>query len=85
MEVRDGDTHVDLFLNESAQFVEGLVLMVIDGDESAVFANLYGDIEPEVIGRLIGSGNAFDGIDFEDFARQFGSNSEKAPTDVDDQ
>ena len=58
MEVRDGESHVDLFLNESENFVEGLVLMVLDGDDTAVFANIYGNIDPVVIGKLIGSGDA---------------------------
>jgi len=75
MEVRDGDSHVDLFLNESENFVEGLVLMVLDGDDTAVFANIYGDIDPVVIGKLIGSGDAFSGVDFDDLASQFQSMS----------
>jgi len=75
MEVRDGETRVDLFLNESENFVEGLVLMVIDGDETAVFANVYGDLDPVVIGKLIGSGNAFDGMNLEDLAGQIQSMS----------
>lgn len=62
MEVRDGDSHVDLFLNESENFVEGLVLMVLDGNETAVFANIYGDIDPVVIGKLIGSGDGLSGL-----------------------
>ena len=75
MEVRDGDSHVDLFLNESENFVEGLVLMVLDGDDTAVFANIYGDIDPVVIGKLIGSGDGFSGINFDDLASQFQSMS----------
>lgn len=75
MEVRDGDSHVDLFLNESENFVEGLVLMVLDGDDTAVFANIYGDIDPVVIGKLIGSGDALDGVNFDDLASQFQSMS----------
>jgi len=73
MEVRDGDTRVDLFLNESDQFVEGLVLMVIDGDDTAVLANVYGDLDPVVIGKLIGSGDALNGLDLGDLAGQFQS------------
>lgn len=75
MEVRDGDSHVDLFLNESDEFVEGLVLMVLDGDDTAVFANIYGDIDPVVIGKLIGSGDGFSGVNFDDLASQFQSMS----------
>lgn len=85
MEVRDGDSHVDLFLNESENFVEGLVLMVLDGDDTAVFANIYGDIDPVVIGKLIGSGNALDGLDFDDLASQFQSMSNGDAEETDDE
>lgn len=77
MEVRDGDSHVDLFLNESSQFVEGLVLMVTEGGGTAVFANIYGDLDPVIIGKLIGSGNAMDGFNLEDLASQFGAMSDE--------
>ncbi|MFO7764206.1 MAG: DUF4252 domain-containing protein [Wenzhouxiangellaceae bacterium] len=73
MEVRDGETRVDLFLNESEEFVEGLVLMVLDGGDTAVFANIYGDLDPVVIGKLIGSGNALDGMELDDLAGQLQS------------
>lgn len=85
MEVRDGETRVDLFLNESENFVEGLVLMVMDGEETAVFANIYGDLDPVVIGKLIGSGTALDGLDFEDFAGQFQSMSGNGETEGGDE
>lgn len=84
MEVRDGESHVDLFLNESENFVEGLVLMVLDGDDTAVFANIYGDIDPVVIGKLIGSGDALGGVSFEDLAGQFQSMS-GGGTDAEDE
>jgi len=85
MEVRDGDTHVDLFLNESENFVEGLVLMVLDGEDTAVFANIYGDIDPVVIGKLIGSGDALNGVSFEDLAGQFQSMSGGSDDDSGDE
>jgi len=75
MEVRDGESHVDLFLNESENFVEGLVLMVLEDDDTAVFVNIYGDIDPAVIGKLIGSGDALNGLNLEDLAGQFQSMS----------
>ena len=85
MEVRDGDSHVDLFLNESENFVEGLVLMVLDGNDTAVFANIYGDIDPVVIGKLIGSGDALKGVSFEDLAGQFQSMSGNGGDESDDE
>ena len=78
MEVRDGETRVDLFLNESEEFVDGLVLMVMDGDDTAVFANVYGKLDPVVIGKLIGSRGALGGMNFEDLAGRFRSMSDGA-------
>jgi len=76
MEVRDGETRVDLFLNESEEFVEGLVLMVMDGDDTAVFANIYGKLDPVVIGKLIGSGGALGDLNLRDLAGRFQSMSD---------
>ncbi|MGK7295377.1 MAG: DUF4252 domain-containing protein [Candidatus Wenzhouxiangella sp. M2_3B_020] len=76
VEVRDGGDHVDLFLNESDQYVEGLVLVVTEDGGSAVFANIYGDLDPVMIGKLIGSGDALKSLDFGNFAAQFKSMAE---------
>jgi hypothetical protein len=76
VEVRDDDANVDMFLNESDEYVKGLVLMVTEGGGTAVFANVYGDLDPVVIGKLIGSGDALRNLDLGDFASQFQSMSE---------
>jgi hypothetical protein len=76
VEVRDDDANVDMFLNESDEYVKGLVLMVTEGGGTAVFANVYGDLDPVVIGKLIGSGDALRNLDLDDFASQFQSMSE---------
>lgn len=81
VEVRDDDAQVDLFLNETGQFVEGLVLVVTEQGGSAVFANVYGNLDPVVIGKLIGSGNALKTLDFGDFAAQFQSMAENGDDD----
>ena len=81
VEVRDGGDHVDLFLNESDQYVEGLVLVVTEDGGSAVFANIYGDLDPVMIGKLVGSGDALKSLDFGDFAAQFQSMSESGSDD----
>jgi hypothetical protein len=81
VEVREDDAQVDLFLNESDQFVEGLVLVVTEQGGSAVFANVYGNLDPVVIGKLIGSGNALKSLDFDDFAAQFQSMAENGGDD----
>jgi hypothetical protein len=81
VEVREDDANVDLFLNESGDFVRGLVLMVTEGSGTAVFANVYGDLDPVVIGKLIASGDALEGLDLDEFANQFQSLSEGESND----
>jgi len=71
LEVRDEDAHVDLYLIESDRFVDGLVLMVTEGEGTVVVANVYGAIDPALIGRLISQGGALDGFDLESLTRQF--------------
>jgi hypothetical protein len=84
LEVREDDADVDMFLNESDEFVKGLVLMVTEQGGTAVFANIYGDLDPVVIGKLIGSGDALQGLDFEQFAEQFKSMSENGDGETDE-
>ncbi|MFN2335184.1 MAG: DUF4252 domain-containing protein [Wenzhouxiangellaceae bacterium] len=56
MEVRDQDAHVDLYLNESGDAIDGLVLMVTESNGAAVFINVFGRLDPVVIGKLVGNG-----------------------------
>lgn len=76
VEVREDDANVDMFLNEAGEFVKGLVLMVTEDGGTAVFANVHGDLDPVVIGKLIGSGDALQSLDFDEFASQFQSMAE---------
>lgn len=71
IEVREDDAQVDLYLNESQQFVEGLVLMVTENGGEAVFANIFGDLDPVLIGRMIGSGEALRNLNFDALSEQF--------------
>lgn len=73
IEVREDDANVDLYLNESQQFVEGLVLMVTEEGGAAVFANIFGDLDPVMIGRMIGSGEALRNLDLGAISEQFES------------
>ncbi|MDT8438646.1 MAG: DUF4252 domain-containing protein [Wenzhouxiangellaceae bacterium] len=82
LEVRDTDARVDMFLIESGQFVKGLAVLVREGGGTAVFANVYGDIEPAVIGKLIAQGNALDGLDFGEIMGQFQSSEDSAGPQV---
>jgi len=66
MEVRDEDAHVDLYLNESGDFIDGLVLMVTESDGAAVFINVFGRLDPVVIGKLVGRGLDLGNLDFDE-------------------
>jgi hypothetical protein len=65
IQVREDGEQIDLFMLESGDFVTGLVLVVRESSESAVLANIHGEMDPVLVGRLIGSGAAFD-FDFEE-------------------
>lgn len=65
VQVQEDNEKVDLFVIESGQFVTGLVLMVRESSDSAVLANVHGEMDPVLVGRLVGSGNLFDGFDFD--------------------
>ncbi len=56
VKVREDDEFVDMFLKTNGDVIEGMVVMVIDEDDEAVFVNIIGEIDPEQIGRL---GNKF--------------------------
>lgn len=73
VEVRENDANVDLYLNESQQFVEGMVLMLTEEGGAAVFANIFGDLDPVMIGRMIGSGEALRNLDLDSISEQFES------------
>jgi len=85
IEVRDDDARVDLYLNESQQFVEGLVLMVTEQGGDAVLANIFGDLDPVVIGKLVGSGEALRNLDFDALTEQFESMSDDGESASDDE
>ena len=56
VKVRDEDEYVDMYLKTQNDVIAGMVVMVIDEDDDAVFVNIIGEIDPEQIGRL---GNKF--------------------------
>lgn len=70
IEIQDNGTRVDLFLIESGEFVSGLTLLLRDGSD-AVFANIHGQLDPVMIGRLIGSGQAMSGLNLGELMEQF--------------
>jgi len=66
VQVQDDGEQVDLFMIESGDFVKGMVLMVRETGDNVVLANVYGDMDPVLVGRLVSSGKMFDGLDFDD-------------------
>jgi len=65
IQVREDGEKVDLFMLESGAFVTGMVLMVRESSDTAVLANIHGEMDPVLVGRLIASGEAFN-LDFEE-------------------
>jgi hypothetical protein len=68
--VRDDDTLIDIYLKESMDFVDGLVLLLRDGPGTAVIANIHGRLDPVSIGKLIG-GQSMDGYNLGSLMNQF--------------
>lgn len=67
VEVRDGEDRVDIYMKESADFVDGIVLMVTEeGNGDAVFINIFGALDPVFIGQTLGGGIDFNNFDLED-------------------
>lgn len=71
--VEDDDTRVNLMLLEAGTSVNGLVLLLRDGADTAVFANVHGTLDPVLIGRLIASGQGMQGFDLKGLMGQFGN------------
>lgn len=77
VEVRDGDDHVDIYMKESADFVDGIVLMVTEaGNGDAVFINIFGALDPVFIGKTLGGGIDFNDFDLEDLMEMHQDGSE---------
>jgi hypothetical protein len=57
--------------DESGLQVKGLVLLVRDGKDTVVLANIHGDLDAVSIGKLIGSGKMMGGFDLGGLMDQF--------------
>lgn len=57
--VREEEERVDVFLKTAQNRISGLVVMVVD-EEETVFVNIVGEIDPEDIGRIGGRFNVPD-------------------------
>ena len=62
---------INLLLLESGALVNGLVLLLRDGTSTAVFANIHGNLDPVIIGQLIGSGQGMNDLDLGGLMEQF--------------
>ena len=75
---RDDDEQVNVYFlpTRNDEIISGLVVMVIDDMDEAVFVNIVGDLDPVQIGRL---GNKFDidGIDDIDWDEDWNHKSKK--------
>ena len=69
--VEDDETRINLLLLESGALVNGLVLLLRDGTSTAVFANIHGNLDPVIIGQLIGSGQGMNDLDLGGLMEQF--------------
>lgn len=65
LEVRGDDEQVDVYIKESADIVDGIMIMVNGEDGSAVFVNVYGMLDPVFIGQVIGKGLELDDLDLD--------------------
>ncbi len=64
VQVKEDNEQIDLFILESGQLVTGIVLMVRESSDTAVLANIHGEMNPVLVGRLVASGKLFEGFDF---------------------
>jgi hypothetical protein len=53
--VDEGDELVRVFVKQSSDRIYGLAVIVDDGNEEGVLVNIVGDLDPELVGRVIGS------------------------------
>ncbi len=69
--VRERDEHVHIYLLPGKDNnIDGLVVMVVDDDDEAVFVNIVGTIDPAKIGRL-GHGLHIDALDDVDWKSKY--------------
>ncbi|MEM7691948.1 MAG: DUF4252 domain-containing protein [Pseudomonadota bacterium] len=52
VEARDEEERVDIYVKQSAESIQGLVLLALDG-EDAVFINVLGNIQPQQIASIV--------------------------------
>ncbi|MEM1080176.1 MAG: DUF4252 domain-containing protein [Pseudomonadota bacterium] len=65
LEIRDNTDQVDVYIKETADIVEGLMIMVNEQDGGAVFVNIFGAMDPVFIGQAISGGLDFSDLDLD--------------------
>ena len=61
--VDDDDELVRVFVKQSTERIQGLTVIVNDGYEEGVLVNIVGDLDPELVGRMIGSMDSLPDLD----------------------
>jgi len=55
VKVDDGDEQVRVFVKQGASTIDGLTVLVNDAFQEAVLVNIVGSLDPQLVGKLIGS------------------------------
>lgn len=63
VKIRDGYENIRLLVRDSGETIEGLTVLMGDGDEEVVLVNIVGEIDPEALGRLGGVLAGVSGVD----------------------
>lgn len=69
--IEDEETRINILMLESGEYVTGLTLLLRDGDDTAIFANIHGQLDPVIIGQLIGGGKAMQDLGLGELIGQF--------------
>ncbi|MEM6901469.1 MAG: DUF4252 domain-containing protein [Pseudomonadota bacterium] len=64
LRVREDGELVDLFVIEDGEIFTAMALVVQEQGEALVLANVRGQIDPALVGKLISEGSFLDGFDF---------------------
>ena len=63
LRVDEEDELVRVFVKQGTERIHGLAVLVNDGFEEGVLVNIVGDMDPELVGRLIGSMDSLPDLD----------------------
>jgi len=61
--VDEEDEFVRVFVKQGTERIQGLTVLMNDGFEDGVLVNIVGDLDPQLVGRLIGSMDGLPDLD----------------------